>query len=146
MELHTSFALELPCVLTTSPFNPKSGAPPYSLASKSFNVAFNAGFTRSAPIFERKVAIIPSFTFRINVAPTPSYNFRITFPTNASQTTTSTAPDGISLASTLPTKLISLHAFRSGNVSFTSAFPFSSSAPMLTIPTVGFFFPITCSI
>ena len=35
---------------------------------------------------------------------------------------------------------------RGGKVSFTSALPFSSSAPIFTIPTLGFFTPITLSI
>ena len=89
--------------------------------------------------------IIPVFTFFISVAPTPSYNFRMIFPANASQTITSAYPVGISLASILPMKFISGQFFKSGNVSFTSAFPFSSSAPIFTIATFGFGTPMTLS-
>ena len=39
MEFFTSTAFELPCVFTTSPFKPKSGAPPYWLASKDLSVS-----------------------------------------------------------------------------------------------------------
>ena len=85
---------------------------------------------------------MPSFMAFISADAVPSYNFKITLPTNASQTITSTLPNGMSLASTEPTKLISLHSFKSGKVSLTRAFPFSSSAPILTIPTVGFLTPI----
>ena len=144
-EFLISFAFELPCAFTTRPFRPRSGAPPYSLASKLFSVSFSAGFTRSAPILLRRLDIIPAFTLEISVEPTPSYSFRITFPTNASQTTTSQTPFGISLASTFPIKLMSLHSFNNGNVSFTSAFPFSSSAPIFTRPTFGFLTPMTYS-
>ena len=141
-----SCAFELPCVLTTSPFRPSNGAPPYSEASNVFNVFFNAGFTRSAPILLLKEDIIPSFTFVINVAPTPSYNFKITFPTKASHTITSASPFGISLASILPIKLISGQFLSKGYVSFTNVLPFSSSAPILTIATLGFLTPTTFSI
>ena len=50
------------------------------------------------------------------------------------------------LAPLLPTKFISLQFFKSGYVSFTSIFPFSSSAPIFTIATRGFSMPITFSI
>ena len=70
----------------------------------------------------------------------------ITLPVNASQTITSAPPCGISLASMLPIKLISGHSFKRGNVSFTRAFPFSSSAPIFTMATLGFLMPTTCSI
>ena len=43
-------------------------------------------------------------------------------------------------------KLIPLHSLSSGKVSFTSAFPFSSSAPLLTMATFGFLIPTTFSI
>ena len=46
----------------------------------------------------------------------------------------------------LPVKLISPHSFKSGNVSFTSALPFSSSAPLFTIATFGLETPTKCSI
>ena len=131
IEFLTSVALELPCVFTTNPFNPNIGAPPYCSKSNDFKVSFNAGFTKSAPILLRRFVINPAFTVLINVEPTPSYNFKITLPTKASQTITSATPFGISLASTLPTKFISGQFLRSGNVSFTSALPFSSSEPML---------------
>ena len=139
-------ALALPCVFTTSPLSPRSGAPPYSVASKDFRVSFSAGFTRSAPILLLVLVIIPSLIFWTRAEPTPSYNLRITFPTNASHTTTSAYPAGISLASILPMKLMLLHSFRRGKVSFTSAFPFSSSAPLFTMATLGFLMPTTFSI
>ena len=145
MELQTSFALELPCVFTTSPFKPRRGAPPYSLASNPFIVFLRAGLIKRAPIFVRKSCINPSLIFSISTPPTPSNSFSMIFPANASHTMTSASPYGIFLASMLPVKLISLHSFKSGNVSFTSAFPFSSSAPIFTIATFGFLIPITCS-
>ena len=78
-----------------------------------------------------------------SILPTPSYIFRIQLPTKASHTTTSQAPKEISRASQEPMKLMSFTSFRSGMVSFTRALPFSSSAPTLTRPTVGFWIPQT---
>ena len=146
IEFVISFAFALPCVLTTRPFSPRSGAPPYCVASKVFNVDFNAGNASAAPILLFNVLIMPFLMAPINVLLSPSYSFKMTFPTKASQTITSASPFGISLASMLPTKLMSSHAFSRGNVSFTRALPFSSSAPILTIATLGFFTPRTFSI
>ena len=50
---------------------------------------------------------------------------------------------GCPLPSMLPMKLISLHAFKRGNVALTRAFPFSSSAPLFTMATLGFLTPTT---
>ena len=50
----------------------------------------------------------------VKALPTPSYSFKMTFPTNASQTSTSHGPYGISLASTFPMKLMSEHSFNNG--------------------------------
>ena len=129
-----------------NPFKPSIGAPPYLDASKSFKVSFNAGFTSKAPILLRRELIIPVLILLIKVPAKPSYSFKITLPTKASHTTTSAYPAGISLASMLPIKLISLQFLSNGKVSFTSAFPFSSSAPIFTIATRGFLIPMTCSI
>ena len=96
------------------------GAPPYWEATKDFNVCFNAGLIKSAPILDRRDDISPSFTLESNVAATPSYSFSTMFPANASQTITSAPPCGISRASILPIKLIPGHSFSYGNVSFTS--------------------------
>ena len=141
-----SFALELPWVFTTRPFNPKSGAPPYSVASNDFSVFLRAGSASAAPILLFSVLMSPFFITPISVELRPSYSFNMTLPVKASQTITSASPFGISLASMLPTKLISVHSRRSGMVSFTRALPFSSSAPILTNATFGFFTPTTCSI
>ena len=72
IEFLTSFAFELPWVFTTSPCMPKSGAPPYWLASMLFHVDFKAGLIRSAPILLLRLLIRPFFTIVIIVAPTPS--------------------------------------------------------------------------
>ena len=146
MEFVISFAFELPCVFTTRPLSPRSGAPPYSLASKSFSVFLSAGNASAAPILLFKVLINPCLMAPTSVELSPSYNLRITFPTKASHTITSAPPCGISRASMLPTKLMSLHSRSNGNVSLTKALPFSSSAPILTIATRGFFTPTTFSI
>ena len=146
MELVISFALELPWVFTTRPFSPRSGAPPYWLASNALSVFFSDGNASAAPILLFKLLISPALITPISVELRPSYNFKMTFPTNASHTMTSAPPCGISLASILPTKLISSHSFNNGNVSFTRAFPFSSSAPIFTIATLGFLIPTTFSI
>ena len=53
------------------------------------------------------------------------------------------APKEISRASQEPMKLMSFTSLSSGMVSFTRALPFSSSAPTLTRPTVGFWMPQT---
>ena len=140
-----SLALEFPCAFTTRPFKPSNGAPPWLLTSKVFTSPFNAGLTISAPSLVLRLDISPSLMHPKNVSATPSKNLRITFPTKASHTKISAPPLAISLASTLPIKLIPSHSFNSGYVSFTSWFPFSSSVPIFTIPTVGFFFPITFS-
>ena len=119
-EFLTSIAFALPCVFTTSPFKPISGAPPYCFASNDFIVSLNEFLISSAPIFVFKLDINVVFTFDKSIFAVPSYSFKITFPTNASQTMTSASPFGMLRASILPIKLISLHAFNSGYVSFTS--------------------------
>ena len=84
-----SFAFALPCTFTTNPFNPKSGAPPYSVASNFFKVFFNAGNASAAPILLFRLDIRPSLITPTMVLDKPSDNFKITFPTNASHTITS---------------------------------------------------------
>ena len=81
----------------------------------------------------------------INVDAVPSTDFRTQFPANASHTITSALPVKTSLASMLPIKLISSQAFSIGNVSLTNALPFSSSAPMFKMPTLGFLTPMIFS-
>ena len=63
---------------------------------------------------------MPSLMQPKNVLATPSKNFKITLPTKASQTRISVPPFAISLASTLPTKLMFLQSRSNGYVSFTS--------------------------
>ena len=146
IEFLISIAFELPCVLTNNPFSPNNGAPPCSSKENPLRVFFKSFLIKSAPIFVLIEFIIEPLILSIKTLATPSYNLRITLPTKASQTITSASPLGMSLASILPIKLMPSISFNSEYVSLTKAFPFSSSAPILTSATFGFFTPTTFSI
>src|SRR5690606_20478373 len=76
-------------------------------------------------------------------AAVPSAVLSTTFPVNPSQTTASTAPEGIALASTFPTKLMSGVSASRLCVSRTSAFPLMASSPLLSSPIRGSGTPFT---
>ena len=138
----------LPCVFTTSPFRPSSGAPPYLASVKLLLTSF------SMPVYEpmprrscsSRLLIMPCFTMANQCSAEPLIQLQDDIShKRLGRRLHPLRRAGSLVASMLPMKLISVHAFKSGNVSFTSAFPLSSSAPIFTIATLGFLIPTTCS-
>ena len=101
-------------------------------------------FKRKAPnLALRPPFIMADLRVFIMPSPVPSIALRTAFPVKPSATTTSAAPDMISRASTLPTKLILDSLDRSSKASLRRLSPFVFSVPLLRRPTRGLAIPRT---
>ena len=129
-------ALDLPWPITTHPFTPRSGAPPYSAGSMRRFTARKAPRERAAPSLRTGVRISSSLMSCIMDSARVSLAFSTTLPVKPSMTMTSTLPVKRSCPSTLPMKF-SDEPFRTSWTSLVSSLPLVSSSPRLMRPTRG---------